>query len=1071
MLKTFGEQSAAYGKVCHHRGRTLYYKDDNTEAEQWALKALEIREKVLGKENADYAGTLNLLANVYRYTKVYDKAEPMFQEAIKIRATVLGKEHPDYISSLSNLARMYISMKVYSKAEALYSEVLEIKTKLHGTESLEYAKALTDVANMYYNQRKYTEALPMYLKTLNIRGKILGKEHPDYTATIIDLADSNRMLGEYENAIALYDEALEINRKLSGGKTTDFAMDLNQLANLVSDMDNYPKAESIYLEALGILASNDGKETMDYATVLENLGILYKDIGAFNKVEPLYLESIRIREIVIGKEDARFANSLENLANFYLLRGNIDKAEKLYLESKDIREKTLGKEHKYYAFSLYNLAVISLEKGDSIKAEQLLLEAIQINAKALGKDHPDYALSLQDLADLYRAKGAYDKAETLYLEADKTIADKLGTEHSSYAYNLCGLAQIYQAKGAYTKAEPFYLQAKNAIAKTLGKVHPRYGQVLSLLAIFYQKTNRIAESTTHYLELIKLDRQLIENAARYSAENEMIQYMGTFQDDIAQFQSFSQAHPSPELCRESFNNALFFNGLTLDNSRLLAHAIAGADSLTRGLYEKWQNCHRRLAKRYARPIEERKKIAEVEAEAEGYEKQLMRSLPVFQQTRYAPHWQQVRDQLKPNEAAVEFIHFRYCYPDRSDSIFYAALLLRPGWEAPRFIPLFEEKQLDSLLNTHGDRKADYVANLYSMADRGIITLEKPAKSLFELIWKPLETALGSKSGVADSVKTVFFSPTGLLHRINLAAIPVNTDSILADQYHLIELGSTRQLMARAKTTFDNSDAILFGGIQFEMDSNAIFAANTRLQNADLASRGPVEDAYTDAASRGESWNYLKWTEKEVNGLAPILSSGGIFPEIRKGFDATEEAFKTIGTNGNSPRILHLATHGFFFPDLKDAKPTDTQETGFKTSNNPLIRSGLLLAGANHAWKTGKPLKKGMENGILTAYEISHMNLSNTELVVLSACETGLGDIQGNEGVYGLQRAFKIAGVKYLIMSLWQVPDRETAEFMTTFYEKWLTNKMSIPEAFLMTQKEMRERFINPYSWAGFVLLE
>jgi CHAT domain-containing protein len=137
----------------------------------------------------------------------------------------------------------------------------------------------------------------------------------------------------------------------------------------------------------------------------------------------------------------------------------------------------------------------------------------------------------------------------------------------------------------------------------------------------------------------------------------------------------------------------------------------------------------------------------------------------------------------------------------------------------------------------------------------------------------------------------------------------------------------------------------------------------------------------------------------------------------------------------------------------------------------MIRSGLILAGGNYAWQHGRAPRPDMEDGILTAYEISQMNLSNTELVVLSACETGLGDIQGNEGVYGLQRAFKIAGAKYLIMSLWQVPDRETMEFMTAFYRNWLEHDMTIPDAFRKTQGEMRDRFYNPYSWAGFVLVE
>ena len=168
-------------------------------------------------------------------------------------------------------------------------------------------------------------------------------------------------------------------------------------------------------------------------------------------------------------------------------------------------------------------------------------------------------------------------------------------------------------------------------------------------------------------------------------------------------------------------------------------------------------------------------------------------------------------------------------------------------------------------------------------------------------------------------------------------------------------------------------------------------------------------------------------------------------------------------------------NGFFFPDPKESKPGEGQAIGektFKVSDNPMIRSGLMLAGSNHAWKTGNPLSPGLEDGILTAYEISQMNLANTELVVLSACETGLGDLVGNEGVYGLQRAFKIAGAKYLIMSLWQVPDFQTQVFMTAFYKHWLERRMAVPEAFRATQAELRGRYSGEaFKWAGFVLVE
>ena len=236
----------------------------------------------------------------------------------------------------------------------------------------------------------------------------------------------------------------------------------------------------------------------------------------------------------------------------------------------------------------------------------------------------------------------------------------------------------------------------------------------------------------------------------------------------------------------------------------------------------------------------------------------------------------------------------------------------------------------------------------------------------------------------------------------------------------------------------------------------------------------------------------------------MLSNSGMHIKIRTGREGTEDGFKQMGEGKNSPRILHVATHGYFFPDPDRAISTHggvahdsvtsegtakaasnkpklefgTKESVFKISDHPMLRSGLILSGGNAGWKGERSLVSG-EDGVLTAYEISQMNLSNTELVVLSACETGLGDIQGNEGVYGLQRAFKIAGVKYIIMSLWQVPDKQTSMLMTTFYKKWLEaespdkggKKMSIPDAFHAAQKELRELGFDPYQWAGFVLIE
>lgn len=390
---------------------------------------------------------------------------------------------------------------------------------------------------------------------------------------------------------------------------------------------------------------------------------------------------------------------------------------------------------------------------------------------------------------------------------------------------------------------------------------------------------------------------------------------------------------------------------------------------------------------------------------------------------------------------------------------YAALVLIPGKDVPKFMPLFEEKQLAALLKTEGSPQPTFYNDLYAN--------DKKGDQLYDLIWKPIAATLPAGT-------IVYASPSGLLHRLNLVAIPTPDGKTLAEKHRLTILGSTRQLVIpSALASNQNATAQLYGGIQY--DATPAVAANTKPKPDDLtAQRGPVF-TQNDSTLRGENWNYLRWTEVEINAAANILKSKGISPTLKKGTEASEESFKALGEGSPSPRILHLATHGFFFPDPKELKPGEGQAIGektFKVSENPMIRSGLILAGGNHAWKTGKPLRSDLEDGILTAYEISQMNLANTELVVLSACETGLGDLAGNEGVYGLQRAFKIAGAKYLIMSLWQVPDFQTQVFMTAFYKHWLEGKMAVPEAFRATQAELRAKYSGEaFKWAGFVLVE
>ncbi|MBK9963074.1 MAG: CHAT domain-containing protein [Saprospiraceae bacterium] len=693
------------------------------------------------------------------------------------------------------------------------------------------------------------------------------------------------------------------------------------------------------------------------------------------------------------------------------------------------------------------------------------MHAKELTEKALGKSHSSYADCIHYLAKVYHIKGDLPKAETHYRLAEEIIQGGELKFSLDYAEIEHSLGEFYLSTHDFQMAESKFLNSAEIQSKILGDRSDTYGLSLSSLALACEALGKFQETEKMLDKASAIKRKSLSNAQSFLSQKELTNFTATFQQDGFQLASFLYSRHAHNknynvLAAQHYNYTLFYKGYILSSAARLNNVISNSEQ-GKQIQLKLKGYSRRLVAEYAKPVSEQRGVTDLEKKVNDTEKELVRVLFGFGDPIKQVDWKDVTAQLKPTEAAVEFIHFKYLSNAKSDSILYGALILKSGSIHPQFVPLFEEKSLDSLLHSKSDRKADYVNSLYTLEDRGAVAIQASKKTLYEMIWKPLEEEL-------SGIKTIYFSPSGLLHRINLDAIPINETETLADRFSLIELNSTRQLVIPTQIKNLGNDAVLYGGIQFELDST--FQHDEPMLAS--RSRGELSFSSVDPTLRGGSWNYLAGTDREVNSIEKILQTSGLQTSLKKGYSATEESFKNIGANNSaSPRILHIATHGYFFNDPKTKNESSLNtDPVFKISDHPMLRSGLIMAGGNAAWQ-GKQTLEGREDGILTAYEISQMNLSNTELVVLSACETGLGDIQGNEGVYGLQRAFKIAGAKYLIMSLWQVPDKQTSLLMTTFYKKWLENKMTIPDAFHAAQKELREIGLDPYQWAGFVLVE
>ena len=312
------------------------------------------------------------------------------------------------------------------------------------------------------------------------------------------------------------------------------------------------------------------------------------------------------------------------------------------------------------------------------------------------------------------------------------------------------------------------------------------------------------------------------------------------------------------------------------------------------------------------------------------------------------------------------------------------------------------------------------------------------------------------------IKTIYYSPIGQLYSISFNALSHNSVS-LSEKYNLHLLSSTSEVVKfKNKNDSRISEALLYGGISYDNTAGDMIAQAKQYNNTRIYTRSIEND------STRSGWSYLEGTEREALNIKPILDRAGISTRLLSKNEANEESFKAL--DNESPSLLHIATHGFFLSDPVQIELNPFMQANQKKgASNLLMRSGLLFAGANKAW-LGDEVVDGIEDGILTAEEISKLNLSKTQMVVLSACETGLGEIVSTEGVFGLQRAFKLAGVQTLIMSLWKVPDTATSKLMINFYNNWIGG-MEKHKAFQKAQQDIKKEYSSPYYWAGFVMLD
>lgn len=959
----------------------------------------------------------------------------------------LGEDSHDYMTILIILGGIYMDLKQFDKAKKTYMDSLELARTVYGDTSAYYGMAYTNIASVFREASDYNSALEYFNK-----GMAILKDNPEFPEVYYNNIRYNSLsviyegLGEYDKALELHQESLNYIGDTYGKYTVNYAHILQSVGSVQLSLGLLKQAEKSLLESVRILqTAEDNQFDESLANAYMGLVLYYTATYDYQSALEYSTLALELNGLFEGAALLRDISYYDILSNLYFSIGmdnvGISMSEKAVLRSKEI----YGENSLEYARHLsdYGNALILF---DHELSKESLYKALDI-AKKIDINSPQYQDCMMNIIPVLVEEENYTEA----IEIAKEQVSKSLNPSNSYWNAMVTLGDLYLLDKNYDKAESTFQKALKDVKGTYGKNHPKYAEVLERLieTQFYKKNYSALP------ELIKecnpLVIEQVKDFFRFTSEKPKQMYLSTLKNTFNLFEVIGLSVPeNDEISAINYENKLLLKGILLNTSKDIISKLSDLndfeidDLITEYLMKKNQNDKDRISQKDNISDQSSNLISLESSLTEIYNKEFKTDY----RHQFIKSFKDVQKALNDEEIAIEFsrIDNSILYNEETNYI-YVAYVLTKRMKYPKVVVLGNEKNLKTLMKKSDNPNQLYSSRGSSSQNTGSNTLNK---DIYDFIWKPLENSL-------QDVTTIYFSLDGMLHKMPVTVLSGEDNKMLIDKYRLIQLNNTYSITEANKNP-EVSNSLFIGGVTYDYSDSEV--SSTELPVA-LMNYSKMRSNNTAG-----NWNYLPGTLEEVNDIAHLYDVKSIEYSILSDSNATEKKFKEL--SGKSPSVMHIATHGFFFENIDDK--LNSNSNVFKVSNDPLLRAGLLLSGANYTWQHGLNPNQD-EDGVLTALEISNLDFSNTDLVVLSACETGLGQIEDNEGVYGLQRAFKKAGVQKIIMSLWQVPDKETAEFMQLFYSKWLDGN-SLRESFGFAQHEMSLLYPNsPVKWAAFVLIE
>lgn len=1101
------------------------------DAEAAARRHLAATEAATGCESLETAQAMDLLVDaLWRGGKAKSgRAAELAEEALAVKEKAVGERDQRVSASLVNAANAWKAVGNQARARALLERAFGISIDLWGPDDRRVALIHHNLGSTLYelepreSERHLREALRIYESAA-------GPESDEVADALNGLANLAADRGDLAEAEEGYRRVIRIHEQTLGARHPKVGSDYQNLGYLHTETGDYEEARSELEHALSILQEALGREHPKTLMPIGNLAIACELLGL--PVEDRWEETLSIAERVLGRDHPM---TVRTLANFAVTLSKTDpaRAERLNEEAYSANSRIYGPEHPETLWVLTHLGLNSLAAGDVVTAERRLREAVAgferneaaprvlamgakkglarclgeagkasearsifeevlaSDERALGPQHPVLASDLAEYAEFLRREGDLSGARAA-LERALAIREKaLGPEHPETGDALFALADLEAASGRFDAALSHFRRAASIVEKARAPEDPRNAKGYRDYAACLLRAGEPAAALERALKAEEVTTRMLRATLAGVPERQALGLVAKASSGLGLAVAAAAALGKPEASTRVLDALVRSRALVLDEmSRRQRSLRAGEAGDAAALFDAWVAARDRLARLTVlggdekSPQKYRARLEKARAEKEAAERALADRSWEFRDEgkRDAAGLAEVKAALPAGGALVAFVKYPRVTRAKAGAApapateSYAAFVLRHGAKAPVLVPLGRASAVDDAAAAVRASIGATAASLGGPGGAPTAPYRRLAATLADLAWRPLRPHL-------SGARTAFVVPDGSLQLVSFAALPSEADAWLLEKGPVFHyLSAERDLVVSGGTK--GSGLLVAGAPDFDSAPSAASAA-ARLRGPEAAEapspvhRGPPATCRGFASLR---FAPLPAALAEIDDVAGLWREGrngtgsgaakGAPPLVLSGAAATERAVKE---NAPGRRVVHLTTHGFYLGDCaaKAGAATRTAADALSAAvqaENPLLLSGLAFAGANRRAEA----PPGADDGVLTAEEVAALDLSGVSWAVLSACESGRGEARAGEGLFGLRRAFQVAGARTLVTSLWPVEDEASRRFMKALYEgrfaRGLDTARAVHEASLSVLRERRAagESTHPFFWAGFV---